>query len=856
MRKLYLLLSFYLTSSIALAQVPLSYYLSQNVTYDEKVPSPEKFLGFQVGDQHVSHDQIVAYMKELDRTSDRVTLQEYARTYENRPCLLLTVTSTDNQKNIENIRQEHLKLSNPTKSADINVENMPAVVWLGYSVHGNEPSGANANLMVSYFLAAAKGTEVDQMLKNTVILIDPAINPDGIQRFASWANANKSNTLVSDNNSREFAEPWPNSRTNHYWFDMNLDWLPLQHKESKGRLQKFHEWKPLILTDHHEQGTNSTFFFQPGIPSRTNPLTPQKNQDLTAKIGNYHAEALDKIGSLYFTKEAYDDFYYGKGSTYPDINGAIGILFEQASSRGHAQESVNGILTFPFTIRNQVVTSFSTLKAAQDMRVELLNNQREFYRNALSQAKSNPVKGYVFGNSDNKGTSWHLLDILRRHQIQVYSLAKNTTQAGKTFQKDESFVVPLNQPQYTTIQAIFSKQTKFRDSLFYDISAWTFPLAFNLPYAEVSLLNNLAGSEIEQLTLPKGRMYGTKSEYAYLFEWNEFYAPKMLNSLLKAGVRTKVSQRNFTMNVSTGSRNFDYGTILVQTSNQSMAADELYQLLSRLGAENAVDVYSVGTGMTEGINLGSGNFKNIEQPKIALLTGAGVNNNDAGEVWHLLDQRFDMPPTLLEITSLSRVNLDRYNVMVMADGNYSSINEAGKEEIKRWLKNGGVLIAQGNANRWTTASGINSIKYKERTNKDTTAFRDYNTQQEVAGAQYIPGAIFQTRLDKTHPIGYGIRENTVPVFREGTGMFEKPKNPFATPVAYTEKPLLAGYISKDNEKLLKGSASVICSSFGRGQVISFSDNPNFRAFWFGTSKLFMNAVFFGSSISGSSVANQ
>jgi DNA-binding PadR family transcriptional regulator len=369
-------------------------------------------------------------------------------------------------------------------------------------------------------------------------------------------------------------------------------------------------------------------------------------------------------------------------------------------------------------------------------------------------------------------------------------------------------------------------------------------------------LNNLTGSKIEQLTIPQGKMYGTKSEYAYLFEWNEFYAPKMLNSLLKAGVRTKVSQRNFTMNVSTGSKNFDYGTILVQTSNQSIAADQLYQLLSRLAAENAVDVYSVSTGMTDGINLGSGNFKSIEEPKIALLTGAGINNNDAGEVWHLLDQRFNMPPTLLEITSLHRVNLDRYNVMVMADGNYSSISEAGKEEIKRWLRNGGVLIAQGNANRWTTASGLNSIKYKERPNKDTTAFRDYNTQQEVAGAQYIPGAIFQTRLDKTHPIGYGIRESTVPVFREGTGMFEKPKNPFAAPVAYTDKPLLAGYISQDNEKLLKGSASVICSSFGRGQVISFSDNPNFRAFWFGTSKLFMNAVFFGSSISGGSAAGE
>ena len=560
MRKFYsLLLLLVGTSLTALSQVPLTYYLPQKVTYDAKVPTPEQFLGFQIGEQHVSHDQIVAYMKELDRTSDRITLQEYARTYENRPCLVLTITSTNNHRNLENIRQQHLKLSDPQQSGSVNVEKMPAVVWMGYSVHGNEPSGANANMMVSYFLAAAQGEEVDQLLENTVILIDPAINPDGIQRFSTWVNANRSSTLVSDNNSREFAEPWPNGRTNHYWFDLNRDWLPLQHNESKGRLQKFHEWKPLILTDHHEQGSNATFFFQPGIPSRTNPLTPKANQDLTAKIGTFHAAALDGIGSLYFTKENYDDFYYGKGSTYPDINGSIGILFEQGSSRGHAQETVNGVLTFPFTIRNQVVTSFSTLKAAQEMRVELLNNQRNFYVNALKQAKADPVKGYVFGGMANRATAYHLLDILKRHQIRVFNLAEDVEFGDKKLEKGHSYVVPLDQPQYTTIKAIFGKQTKFQDSLFYDMSAWTFPLAFNLPYSEVKSTSKLMGGEVQQAVLPAGAVFGGVSNYAYLFEWNEFYAPRLLSELQEAGVTAKVSQRTFTMTVGGKSKTFDYG---------------------------------------------------------------------------------------------------------------------------------------------------------------------------------------------------------------------------------------------------------------------------------------------------------
>jgi hypothetical protein len=213
---------------------------------------------------------------------------------------------------------------------------------------------------------------VDSLLNETVILLDPSFNPDGLNRFASWVNTHKSQTLVTDPVSRELNEAWPGGRTNHYWFDLNRDWLYVQHPESQGRIAKFHEWKPNILTDHHEMGSNSTFFFQPGVPSRINPLTPQKNRELTAKIGTFHARYLDKIGSLYFTEEDYDDFYYGKGSTFPDVNGAVGILFEQASSRGHAQETINGVLSFPFTIRNQVTTSFSTLAAARALRTELL----------------------------------------------------------------------------------------------------------------------------------------------------------------------------------------------------------------------------------------------------------------------------------------------------------------------------------------------------------------------------------------------------------------------------------------------------------------------------------------------------
>ncbi|MDX1408775.1 MAG: M14 family metallopeptidase, partial [Saprospiraceae bacterium] len=352
-----------LPSSLSGQSVDLTYYLP-DITYNPAIPTPEGFLGYQVGDWHVSHDQLKFYMQELARRSDRITIEEYARSYENRPLLLLTITSPRNHARIDEILAQRQTLTDPASTTSSPAGDSPVVIYQGYSIHGNEPSGANAALLMAYYLAAGQSEEVSNLLDNAVILLDPSFNPDGLHRFSAWVNSHKNQTLTSDPADREYSEAWPRGRTNHYWFDLNRDWLLLQHPESRGRVANFHKWKPNVLTDHHEMGTNSTFFFMPGIPSRTNPITPQRNQDLTAAIAEYHAEALDEIGSLYYTKESYDDFYVGKGSTYPDVNGGIGILFEQGSARGHVQESDNGLLTFQYAIRNQVRTSLSTQRAA------------------------------------------------------------------------------------------------------------------------------------------------------------------------------------------------------------------------------------------------------------------------------------------------------------------------------------------------------------------------------------------------------------------------------------------------------------------------------------------------------------
>ncbi len=523
----------------------LNYYIPQDISYDQKISTPEEIIGHEVGEWHVTHDKLVEYMKALAAQSDRITIENRGSTFEGRPLLLLTITSPTNHQNLENIRQNHLKLTEEEISRD-ELNTMPVVIYQGFSIHGNEPSGSNAGMAYAYYLAAGQGAEIETFLDNTIILLDPSFNPDGLQRFAYWANTNKSIQLNPDNNEREYHEVWPGGRTNHYWFDLNRDWLPAQLPESRARIKTFHSWMPNILTDHHEMGTNSTFFFQPGVQSRVHPLTPKENQELTRDISEFHAQALDRIGSLYFTEERYDDYYYGKGSTYPDIHGCIGILFEQASSRGHIQETENGLLSFPFAIRNQFTTALSTLTAANSLREKLLQYQNQFFKNMRIEASIGRNRAIVFGDAKDAAKSWHLAEILQRHQIKIHELANDMTIANKRYKKGAAYIVPMNQKNHRLIKAMFERRTSFTDSLFYDISAWTFPLSFNVDQSDLRSMSN-AGTEVSEQLSPTGSIEDS-SDYAYLFEWGGYYTPRALNTLLEKGLRAKIAKYPFTAN--------------------------------------------------------------------------------------------------------------------------------------------------------------------------------------------------------------------------------------------------------------------------------------------------------------------
>ncbi|WP_022834365.1 M14 family metallopeptidase [Salisaeta longa] len=819
--------------------------------YDASIPTPEEVIGHRIGTRHTRPAQVVDYFQAVAAASERVVLKRHGATHEGRPLIHAIVTNPANQQRLDEIKAANQRLSaEPGQVNDAALQAMPAVVMMGYSIHGDEASGTEAAILLLYHMAAGQGAGLSSTLENVVTIIDPMFNPDGRARFVNWVNQNRGATATTDPQDREHTQPWPGGRTNHYWFDLNRDWLLAQHPASKGRLQVFHDWRPQVLTDYHEMGPNATYFFQPGIPSRTNPNTPQRNQRITGDIATYHAQFLDRIGSLYYTRESFDDFYYGKGSTYPDINGAIGILFEQASSRALKRETRRGVLRYPFTIRNQLTASLSTLTAATEMRETLLQHQRSFYENVDEALSSFPVEAYVVARGEQRTRAEAMARVLHKHRVQMYELGRQITVDGQTYAPGEAYVVPLDQQQGRFVKAVMERTTTFPDSLFYDVSTWTFPLAFGVQSAALNdAPEDLRGEAWTPDRYTGGRLIGGRSDYAYVIPWGRYFAPRALYRLQKAGIKPRLMTDPFTATVNGRPRAFERGAIVVRVQQFTVPADTVHAVINRIPVHDHVNVYGVETGLTPtGPDLGSRGSLVLETPRIALITGTGGTSRysgadayNAGEVWHLLSERMHMPVSLLDMTHVASADLSRYNTMVLAGGSYGALPV---DKVKRWVQDGGRLIALADGMEWPIAHGLVDLKQRELKLDSLLQDVSYANLSSAYGAQYLGGSIFSVDLDNTHPVAYGY-DDSVPVFREGITFYDASNAPGTDVGVYDEdRALLSGYISDEVAEKLRGAAAIEAHDVGAGSVTLMAFNPNFRAFWYGTNGLFLNAIFF------------
>ena len=815
------------------------YYYEKYAPFDENIKSPEEFLGYPIGEMHTRHDLIVSYMTYLSNTSDKADMFSYATSYEGRKLIYLIVSSPKKINNIDEIRKSHLSYIKPDDENYIQSDkptDFPVIINLGYNVHGNEPSSSEAAMLTAYTLISSKSKEVEEYLENSIVLIDPTINPDGRDRHTQWVNSYKGSPLVDDPQDAEHNEYWPGGRTNHYWFDLNRDVLLGIHPETRGKIEFHHNWYPNVTMDFHEMGTNSTYFFVPWkTHAAKDPVIPQENYEYFERLfGEFFAKGLDEIGSMYFSKEAFDKTYPGYHSSYGDLMGGIGMLFEQASSRGHKQITQFGEITFPFTIRNQYVSGMNTVKGSVEMKDELMEYQQRFFASALTDADKKRTKGYSFKMGKDRNKTKAFLDKLMIHDIKVLKDKNN-------------FFVPTKQKNYRTVRSIFETNTEFRDSVFYDASAWSIANFYDIDYNSSS--KDIQGVELDNLDNLFNVNKIDESEYAYIINSVDYNIPAVINSLVNSDILVSTAFKPFTINTSSGLIPFDYGSLVIPVSLQKISPKELFNKLENIQNKFQVNIYSAPSGLSSGgIDLGSRYVSPLKKQKAMMLVGTGVRSYEAGEVWHLLDQRVGMPISKIPIRNFDRVSLDTYTTMVIVSGSYD-FNEDQIKKIKDWASNGNTIISIGSGSKFLIDNGIvNEKLLKSDKDEDRKDYQPYIDAQDNRGKERIGGIILNAHVDLTHPIGFGYEDSNIPVYRNNTVWIQPSDNEYSSVVRYTNDPLIDGFITDNNAKKLNSTISLLVSKIGNGRAVMFSDNPNFRGSWYGTNRLFLNAILLGDKI--------
>ena len=844
---------------------------SPDLAYAEDVPSPADFLGYELGTQFTFYADVVRYIEALAEASDRVTLHEYGETYEGRPLHYLVVTSPAQQARIDTIRQNNLRLATGETLGQAEarslIDNQPVVVWLSYNVHGNEPSSTEAAMQVAYRLAAAQDSTTERYLENAVVIIDPTINPDGRDRYVYWYTSMQSDVLSTDPVDLEHDEPWPGGRTNHYWFDLNRDWVWLVHPESQGRIAAYQQWLPQVHIDYHEQGFNNNYFTHPGTTPR-NLLLPDAYDRWSEAFGRADAEAFDEARVAYFTRERFDFFYPGYGSSYPSVMGAIGMLREQGghSRGGRAVETEDG---YVLTLRQRIFDHYTTSMAALETSVSNREALLRYFRDAFTQrTNESDVAAYLL--PEDAGTYLpDVLDILLQHDVRVeradsaFSVPNARSYWDDAAEADTfaagTYIISTSQPRHLFVNSVMQQGLAIEDSVMYDMATWSIPLAYNLEAYTTARMPSVPTSVVEAAPEVTSGVENADAQYAYVIDWQQRYAPKALAMLWEAGYRVRSVREGF----SDGSRRFGPGSLVVLMGRNYDKLDEAADDMQRIAGEADVRIVGFDTGrMEEGLDLASSDSRPIEAPKVLLMTDPPFSSYTAGQLWYVFDRETALPVTRLRTSELTDVDLGEYDVLVLpgAGDLGEALDSTQVDRLRRWVQGGGTLVATESSALFLTkdASGFTDVEQvsdedeaeeedgdeseDEAAEPDPAFYTRYEALEDSAGLARIPGSAFRARLDTSNPLAFGMPEHLYSL-RFSTDALE-PSDDLQTVGYYDEAAqiLAAGYASQENQRKLAGKAFAAVQPMGEGKVVFLVDNTQYRLFWVGPMRLVQNAV--------------
>ncbi|MBT8183801.1 MAG: zinc carboxypeptidase [Eudoraea sp.] len=801
----------------------------------QELKSPSEFLGYELGTQFTRHHQVVDYYQHVaEVASDRVQLQEYGRTNERRPLIVAYLSSAANMGKLEEIREEHLKSTLGESNAS------KAIVWLSYNVHGNESVSTEASMLTLYTLL----TEKKKYLENTIVIIDPCINPDGRDRYVNWYNQYKNIPFNVDPNSKEHHEGWWSGRSNHYMFDLNRDWAWLTQVESRHRLKKYNEWLPHVHVDFHEQGVDNPYFFAPSAEPFHEVITDfQRNFQLT--IGKNHAKYFDANGWFYFTKERFDLFYPSYGDTYPTYNGAIGMTYEQGGS-GRAglgiKTSIGDTLTLKDRIAHHHTTGLSTVEVAANNAEKLNEEFKKFYSN-----KNFKYKSYVLEGDRDK--LFALSKLLDQHGIR-YGTPQNTSVRGFNYRTGRvstkkaaanSMVVSTNQTKGTLVKVLFEPNAQLSDSLTYDITAWSLPYAYGMDaMASETLVPGSTENNSADFSTGPVNIAGNENSYAFLGDWNSMKDARFLAELLRNDVRVRFANEPFRVD----GRSYKRGSLIITRSDNKHNKD-FYTALSAAAKKHGKSLDVTTTGFVEkGKDFGSSYIKMVPDIRIAVLGGEPTSPYRFGEIWHFFEQQLNYPITVLDGDYIQDVDLSDYDVLVLPDGKgyQKFISENMLKELKNWVTSGGRLIAMGQALKYIGGKEGFGIKSRKQ-ERDSTIIKPqpFEITQRERIKSAITGAIFKTKVDSTHPLAYGYND-TYFTLKLGNDTFEYLEKGNVVYIDGGTTPV-AGFAGSLAQKRIGKSLIFGAEQHGKGEVIYMVDNPLFRGFWENGKLLFANALF-------------